>query len=262
MKYLAYISISIKKEVSYKENIIGLWLAVFFGLLIQIKLWETIYSENDMVNNTAFGNLFVYFIFGMLFTRILYGGISSIVSTDYRSGNIAVEMVKPQSYSLKLISQDIGRGLIQICVVAIVVLIFCFLYRMYIPQYSIFVFVYTFLSAIIGYFINFMIEYCVGLLSIWLGTSVGVEMVKSSLFAFCGGVMIPLSFYPDLIGKVMDFLPFKYIYYIPLSYLLSENNIKFFFRNTIVQLMWFAISLVAAMAMKRIAKQKISIQGG
>ena len=107
-----------------------------------------------------------------------------------------------------------------------------------------------------------MIEYCVGLLSIWLGTSVGVEMVKSSLFAFCGGVMIPLSFYPDLIGKVMDFLPFKYIYYIPLSYLLSENNIKFFFRNTIVQLMWFAILLVAAMAMKRIAKQKISIQGG
>lgn len=260
-KYVVCMMIEVKKELFYKKNMIGLWMSALFGILIQVKLWEAIYHDSPSSGTIPFQRLYMYFICGMIYMHFLNGGISRIVSDQIRSGQIAVELLRPQSYFLKLLFGDLGRGVVHAVSITLLAILFSLFHRQYVTGAPAPVLLCAALSAVLGYILNVLLEYCVGLAGVWFGVSIGLEMMKTSLFSFLGGVFIPLDFYPQWLQNVIGFFPFKYIYYVPVSHCLASNGrISVWMMG--MQLGWVLLFLVFAVWLRKKADKKMTVQGG
>lgn len=261
-KYFAYMIASIKKEIFYKANMVGLILTSLFILIIQVQLWNAIYAKKNLIQGIGYSSIFAYLVVGTIFRKFIGNGVDMSVSNDFRNGRIVIDLIKPQSYFLKVYFKDLGRGLVHVSVIGIVVALFCIFNIKRCKHYSLETLVFVGVSCILAYMIYFMMSYCIGLVSIWTGTSVGLSMIKNGLFALLGGTLIPIDFYPLWFATVVKFFPFKYIYYSPISFLLNEKNINEAMIIIYLQIVWCVIFAILSNVIYSKAHKYMVVQGG
>ena len=73
----------------------------------------------------------------------------------------------------------------------------------------------TILSVALAFLMNFYVNYCLGMTAFFLVKASGVRVMYQLFAQIFSGVLIPLNFFPELVQKIMLFLPFQYTNYIP-----------------------------------------------
>lgn len=87
----------------------------------------------------------------------------------------------------------------------------------------------------------------------------GYLYIFHALIAFCSGQVVPLWFYPDFLLRIINWLPFKYVFYEPLLLFIRNGNL---FQTVCFQVIWiFILSLIGRFMWKCVSK-KIVVQGG
>ncbi len=261
-KYYLYFITRIKKELFYKSNILGLLITSGFMLVVQVQLWHSIYGEQSDIKGIAYSSVFLYLVLGVVHRKFLGSGVEIQISESFRQGNIAIDMSRPQKYHFMVMADDLGRAIIHLVAISIVMILFFIFFHSNIEMVSrgnIFKFL---ASSLISYFIFFEMSFCIGILSIWMGTSIGLSMIKGSLFSLLGGTLIPVDFYPAWLRLLVNVLPFKYIYYTPLSFFLRDISTEELVKSFSIQLGWLLLFTVACAILYRKSKKRLVIQGG
>ena len=80
------------------------------------------------------------------------------------------------------------------------------------------------LSAVMSFFIYVMFEFCFGMIAFFTTYIFGLQMVKAALLSFLTGQLIPLSFFPEVLQRVFDFLPFSSMVYAPVMIYLGKYS--------------------------------------
>ena len=65
-------------------------------------------------------------------------------------------------------------------------------------------------------------DFCVGMIAFFTSYVFGLFMVKEALMSFLTGQLIPLSFFPGVIQRIFDFLPFSSMIYAPVMIYLGK----------------------------------------
>lgn len=261
-KYFIYMLSAVKCELYYKVNIVGMVLTSMFTLLIQVKLWQAIYSDNTTLSGITYSGVFVYLVVGMIFRKFIGNGIDDAISDDFESGKIATDLLRPQNYFMKSLCFDLGRGVVHLVVFGCISLIYLIWNRELVASYTPRLILCVAISAMIAYVIYVLISFCIGITSVWFGRSIGLSMIKAGLFALLGGTFIPVDFYPVWLQGIVNVLPFKYIYYVPMSFLIDVSNERTFWLNVIIQILWCAFFAIVGKVLYRAAKKRMVIQGG
>ena len=76
---------------------------------------------------------------------------------------------------------------------------------------------------IIAYIITFAINMMVSLISFYTTYIWGVIMFKSVVIGFLSGQLIPITFFPETIGKILKILPFSYTSFYPYIYFYGKT---------------------------------------
>jgi ABC-2 type transport system permease protein len=61
----------------------------------------------------------------------------------------------------------------------------------------------------------FLINYAIGIIGFWLVRAEGVRRMVQIVSMVLRGSFIPLVFFPDVVQKILFFLPFQYAMYVP-----------------------------------------------
>ena len=77
--------------------------------------------------------------------------------------------------------------------------------------------IYFFIFVFLGLMIHLMFFYIIGVSSFWFGFIFGLNFGTQMIVNFLSGSLIPLDLLPDTIVKINNFLPFKYIIYMPIE---------------------------------------------
>lgn len=104
------------------------------------------------------------------------------------------------------------------------------------------------LLNILSFSISFLINYLIGLSAFYIKDNNSIIRLKTFLISFAGGTFIPLEFFPDWSNRILDILPFKYIYYWPIQFFLNTqvtNESYIFAKIVLIQLVWIAVLLCA-----------------
>jgi ABC-2 type transport system permease protein len=140
-----------------------------------------------------------------------------------QSGRFVTFMLRPYSYFQYALAQKVGqRGFCLFVEVLPVYLIFLFGFNLnLLPVYPLWAIVSIALSFLIGLYVNF----CVGIISFWTTKSDGLSRAISVLRELCAGSIIPLVFLPEPMQKLLLFLPFQFITYVPIRVFLGSYQL-------------------------------------
>lgn len=207
-------SVTYKEWSAYRTHSM---VSIFVGpvyFIIQYFIWNAVYDGNTTsLHGMGLSQMICYFgavtLIGYLTMDFADWNLQMLI----RTGKFVTFNLRPIHHRFFALSQKIGHRILGF--------IFEFL-----PCFLIFQFIFkvnmipenvgwTILSVFLAFLMNFYVNYCIGMTAFWLVEASGIKNVFNILASFMSGSVIPLVFFPEILQKILFFLPFQYISYVP-----------------------------------------------
>lgn len=262
--YLKFASNSFQKEFAYR---IEFFMGILNGLLfifIFTSLWKVIYSNPA---SAALGpsfdinSIISYAVFAMI-AKISFTMDDELTIQRVRTGDISLLLIKPFNYFFMNLSECVGQSFFHFIARGVPLIILSILvFHVELPTDIETCFLYM-ISAVLGYAIMFSMNFIVGLLSFWFIEVFSFQLMKYGMFILFSGGMLPIDFFPDFMQPMINFLPFKYILYVPTSILIGHFPESQIFSQILLQATWCIALYLLSLIMWKAAEKKLVIQGG
>jgi ABC-2 type transport system permease protein len=118
-------------------------------------------------------------------------------------------------------------------------------------------------SLLFAFLISFSFDYFIGLLAFYSESIWGVSITKEIVVTLFSGALIPLQFFPDVIQRVLYWLPFQAIYHTPLMMITRPSlGWDVFLPMLLVQVFWSAALFILTRLFYNQAIKVLRIAGG
>jgi ABC-2 type transport system permease protein len=259
--YWEFAKLVYRRNATYK---VQYWMGLFnalLGLLIGVAIWTAAYGDKSMIDNITKGQIVTYVVLGALM-RTMLSMNEYLIDSKIRSGEIAVDLLKPYKFLGYVFSQNIGDMVFNIWTKVTPVLVLSFLIFPIVLPVEAYQAVFFFISLILGFFVLYVFNLIFWLSAFWFHQTWSLITIKNAIILLLSGATIPLWFLPEQMEKVLSYLPFKDIYFTPLSIYLGKMPVEKILNACLSQLVWIAALSVVAWLMWRKAQQRLVIQGG
>lgn len=261
--FLKFVSISFRKQITYRfEYFVGI-LNGFLYVFIFTSLWRALYSQFDAVEHNGFtlSAIITYAVMAMAI-KISFTMDDSIIYKKVQDGSVAMELIRPTSFFLMNLAENIGHSLFHILARTVpIIIVSIFIFDIHIP-FETLRFLAFLLSAFLGYLLISMLNFSMGLLAFWFVEIFPFMLFKYALFTFFSGGIVPIDFFPETLKPIVNFLPFKYMLYSPTIILMGRAPLTEIHSIIITQLIWVFIMGGICKLMWKAGKNKLIIQGG
>lgn len=201
-------------------------VSIFVGpvyFIVQYFIWTAIYGNNTVINGIELTQMIRYFgataLIGYLTMDFADWNLNMLV----RSGKFLTFALRPINHRFFALSQKVGHRILGFFFEFIpCYIIFSLLFDInMVPNYI----SWTIISVILAFFMNFYVNYILGMASFWLVESGGIRQVYSLVAGVFSGSLIPLVFFPNWLQKLQFFLPFQYTSYVPAMVFTGEYTL-------------------------------------
>lgn len=192
-------------------------VSIFVGpvyFLVQYFIWNAVYGNpGAALHGLELEQMLRYFgavtLIGYLTMDFADWNLQMLV----HSGKFLTFQLRPIHHRFFALSQKLGHRVLGFLFEFLpCFLIFQFVFKInMIPKYLGFMII----SVLFAFLMNFYVNYCIGLSAFWLVQASGIRNVFQALSSVFSGALIPLVFFPELIQKLLFFLPFQYTTYVP-----------------------------------------------
>ena len=215
--------VTYKEWAAYRSHMLLSLFIVPVFFLAQVFVWRAVYSGHPMVAGLTLEQMLTYFgtvaVISSLIMDFADWNLSMLVST----GRFLTFALRPVHHRFFALSQKIGhRSLGLVFEVLPLWLIFTLVFRIrLLPAAA----GWALASLALGFLMMFLVNYSVGILSFWLTRTDGVRALFRLFRDIMAGSLLPLSLFPLPIQKVMFFLPFQFISYVPVRVFLGRYEL-------------------------------------
>ncbi len=229
MKYVRTFLLALQVEFSSRINIFGWFLVCLIPSLLLILVWFAILGERESVGGFTKGDFAVYYLFITIGWYIVGGTFGQTTGNKIKNGMINTTLLKPYDVVLgQCIEEQAWKAISFVLSLPIVSIIIFLLKDIIHIQLSSGHVLLLIVSLIFGG-INFaLIQGLVGISAFWITEVLPVDNLRSTLLSLFGGLLVPLALMPPVVRFLADFLPFKYMFYVPASILLSKSSNPYF----------------------------------
>ena len=225
-------------------------------------LWRSIYQNRETLRGLTFNETYIYVALGSAVFILLKTYVDWQMSFDIREGMIATYLIKPIDLQFYTLFTSLGFFLMSLSAITIpTILLLIFVFHIEIPL-GIGLAIFPF-SLILAYVLSFCLDYFIGLLGFYTESVWGLSITKEIIVTVLSGALIPLQFFPDIIQKILLWLPFQAIYYTPLTMVAQPNlGWETFLSMLGVQLFWVIALFTLTRLFYNQAVKVLRISGG
>lgn len=265
--YLPFIIAGMHEATVYRVDWFFRILGNSIGCFVSYFLWNAVFisSGNDSLNGFTLPQMTVYIFLMFLTTTVIYSEGIYTIGEEIRTGAIAMRMIKPVSYNSTFLFHEIGKKAITTYLIIPLIIIVTELYRTislgYI-QFRFSCFLLYIISSLLAYLINFFFNICFAFIAFFTRNIWGVNMIKNTVIGFLSGSTIPFAFLPDLLGKILSFLPFASLNYTPVMIYLGVYESKTLLFYLCLQLFWVLLFFIISKLLWRVSIKYLCVQGG
>ncbi|MFN8740157.1 MAG: ABC transporter permease [Pirellula sp.] len=223
---------ALAERMAYRGDFALGTLMRFLPLITQIFLWWAIFQSIDAdgsgegsISGYSFRDMVAYYLLttvGRAFSSM--PGLSSYVATRIRDGEIKKFLVQPVDFLSFLFWSRVAHKLAYYTVAILPFSLVFFLCRDFFIELSISPTSWTIflLSLPLSFALGFYLETCLGLVGFWMLEVSSLLFVYMLFQFFLSGHMFPLDILPEPWGKIVSYLPVKYLAYFPAAVLLGK----------------------------------------
>jgi len=188
--------------------------------LVQFFIWHAVFASRDTLNGFTLEQMLAYYGILSVITYLTFDFADWNLQMLIRTGKYVTFMLRPMSHRFFALSQKLGHRTLGFWLEFIpVFLIYMLLFRINLIPASL---GWAVLSVALGFLMTFLVNYCIGLTAFWLTNADGVRRMFLLLRDVTAGVFVPLTFFPEAVQKVLMFLPFQFMQYVPVRVFIGE----------------------------------------
>jgi ABC-2 type transport system permease protein len=224
------------------------------------SLWTALYAQNAAPLNLPLHSMITYSTVALLMSLILEVDGTRLIREKIREGTIATDLMKPISVPFYFFSDGVGQTMLHAVLILPSLAFALLLVHIDVPsprQFGVFV-----ISFVLGYGVNFFLNFVMNSVAFWTLETFAVQLIIRWVSDLLSGQIIPLSFFPGLLGRVVAALPFAAIYSTPLLIYIGVLPPSKWLTYLGVQLLWLVLFVGIALLVWRAASRRVVIQGG
>ncbi len=237
-------------------------LSVFLRMYAIQWVWRVLYTQKPGTFGVSLAQMVTYGLLGIVLETFLAVGPEWYMAEQVRTGAIDTDLMKPLDFHVHMLARGTGEMLFSLGVVAIPsLLIGNVLFGIQLPSNAwtgpLFA-----VSALLGFLVAFHLNFLLGSLVLVTFDIRSVSWAYYSLVTFFSGQMVPLWLFPAFLRVVADGLPFKSIYFIPMSIYIGTAAGEAALRAIGFQAVWMVLLvLISRWAWSRV-QARLVVQGG
>jgi ABC-2 type transport system permease protein len=250
-------------------NILAFRLRYFTGIItyslnvtVYYFIWSAVYRSGQSFAGFNLSQMITYVSIGWIIRSFYWNTIDQEMAYEVIEGKIAMDLIKPVSVQWMWLSRAMGESAFRLGLLTLpTALVVAFVFPVQAPaSWGNFL---IFLAAVLGSFflmgaINFMIGTC----AVPLKSILALIRAKQWLIELLSGLLIPMSFFPDKLQKVLAWLPFEHIAYTPLQIYLGKLDRAQALRALATEWAWIVVLLTLAHVWWTRCLREMTIQGG
>ncbi len=222
-KYLLVALLSARSNVVYLSEVVGRLL--FLGVILYIfsRLWIAVYSHagSHQVADLSIVQMIWYLV--ATEAMMLSGPrVSAAVDLDVRSGTVVNYLQRPLSYPLYCLSHNLGERTVRFFINLLVgsIIAYVLVGPLALSWNSVAFFL---LALPLAFAVDFLSGFLIGLGAFWFEDTSGMNLIYSRMTMIFGGMLFPLSIFPDNVRPVLEWLPFSAVVYGPAKLFVSPS---------------------------------------
>jgi ABC-2 type transport system permease protein len=237
-------------------------ITYFLNVTVYYFIWSAVYRGGLSIAGYNLAQMITYVSVGWMIRSFYWNTIDQEMAYEVIEGKIAMDLIKPVSVQWMWISRAIGEsafrlGLLTLPTAVVVALVFPVQGPASHENFLLF------LVAVLGsFFLMAAINFMIGTCAIPLKSILALIRAKYWLIELLSGLLIPMSFFPNHVQRVLAWLPFEHIAYTPLQIYLGKLDRAATLRALGIQWLWVIALLCLAHLWWEHAARKITIHGG
>lgn len=226
----------------YRGDVLVYVISSFMVPLILMNVWLAIAdSRTSSLDEKTY--LVQYFFLQMIVTIFNGAWHGFFMGEDIKNGKISQFIIKPTSYLLYQITENISEKAWKIILSVPIIALLYVVYNNYLS----FTLEISFLPVIIivivfSFLINFLLEHIIGLSAFWLSSTRSIKNYNEILLYLTSGRLYPLQYIKNpFIVTGISFLPYQYIISFPVNTILYKLTILDVYKGIGMQMFWITI---------------------
>jgi len=260
--YWAFARVGFVNTLAFRLRYYTGIVTYFIYVSVYYFVWKAIYEHSTAIEGFDFGHLLTYIGVGWIIRSFYFNNIDQELAYQVIEGRLAMDLIKPVNIQLMYVARAAGESVFRLALLTIptaIVLFWVFPLRLPASGGHGAAFV---ASVMLSFLIVAAINFAVGTFALRLQSILGLMRAKFFLLELFSGLLLPMTFFPHAIQKVLAMMPFEYISYVPMLIYLGKLNAAGVARALGIQMLWIAILLAIGDGLWRWSSRKVIIQGG
>jgi ABC-2 type transport system permease protein len=221
LKAVAFVTF--KEWAAYRSHML---VSLFTGpvqFMVQVFIWQAVYAGQTIINGLSLEQMITYYAVVAIIHYLVMDFADWNLHMLIHTGLFVTYVIRPLSHRFFAFSQKVGHRALG-------------LLWEFLPVYCLFLFAFqvklvpahlgwALCSIFLGFLMNYFINYCIGITGFWLIRGEGVRRMIQIFSMLFRGVFIPLVFFPDIIQKILFFLPFQFATYVPIRVFIGSYEL-------------------------------------
>jgi viologen exporter family transport system permease protein len=256
-KYAAFARISIAQARRERAELFG--RAAFFVVILGVfsSLWRAVADAGILL--AAEPRSLVWYLAATEWIVLSAPPIHLEIQEAIRRGDVVYQLARPASYVIAELAAALGLLAVRAPLLGLTAFICASAFTGWTPPWSVLAIVVPFCMAAAALLTALFLG--TGLLAFWLQDVSPVYWVGQKLMFVLGGLMLPLSFYPDVVQRLALLTPFPVVLGEPASFLLNDGMVTpgALVRNLAI---WCGVTALALGWIFRRARAALTVNGG
>ncbi|HEY8296681.1 MAG TPA: ABC-2 family transporter protein [Candidatus Baltobacteraceae bacterium] len=258
--YVEFAKKAFAREATYRLEVLTEIGSLVLRVYLVRSLWTALYAQNVAPMNLPLHSMITYATIALLMSLILEVDGTRMIREKLREGTIATDLMKPISVPAYFFADGVGQTGLHALLVIPSLLFALLLVHIDLPSpLAVPAFV---LSFALGYLINFFLNFLMNAVAFWTLETFAIQLIVRWISDLLSGQIIPLTFFPGLIGRIVFALPFAAIYSTPLLIYVGVIPPSQYARYFAIQILWLALFSVLSAVVWQAASRRVVVQGG
>lgn len=261
-KYWRHAALAVQETISYRIPYAVNMMSTVVTYVVIFLIWVAVFSGRASVGGYAWAEMKSYLIISLFMSALVSGSSEFRISRQIRTGNIAVELMRPVDYQLASLAITLGNSISEGVLVSLACLAFALSAGPGMLPPDAIAFAGFIVAVLLGFATKFLLVYVFGLFCFWTTSLMGISWLRKGLTDFFSGALIPLSFFPLWLRNTADYLPFRNIVWVPASAFTGRLAGKALLAALAFDLLWVVALWFLGRFIWSRAMYKVTIQGG
>jgi len=236
-KYFALAKIEILDSLEYRYELILWQIIELVPILTLAMVWLTL--GTNKVGDYSISQLITYYLVSAVTSRLVEYHFAYYQADNIRTGKFSLYLLKPITLIKAFYSSDFPSQCFMFIVTTIpLITVVWGLLNQYLVFPTLMNMLFFLLMVGMGNVINFLLQMILVAMAFFFKSIEGLRHTQWMANAVFGGAMIPLVFLPRVIQNISSWLPFKLMYFVPISIYMGNFDISEIILNLGYGVLW------------------------